>query len=112
MSDLDAEVSRLRRELAEARMERDILKKPRALPKRRCPVCAQNELVHHRRYEMREQAKREITEHIGILYNRQRRHSRRGNLSPAAIRNSFTGSNRQRNAATHGAHYCRPTSTE
>jgi len=35
--------------------------------------CAQNDLVHHRRYEMREQAKCEITEHIEILYNRQRR---------------------------------------
>jgi putative transposase len=35
-----------------------------------------NELVHHRRYESREQARREITEYIEIFYNRQRRHSR------------------------------------
>jgi transposase InsO family protein len=44
-----------------------------------------NELVHHQRYETREQAQREITEYIEIFYNRQRRHSRLGNLSPAAF---------------------------
>lgn len=43
------------------------------------------ELVHHRRYETRGQARREITEYIEIVYNRQRRHSRLGNLSPAAF---------------------------
>ncbi len=43
-----------------------------------------NELVHHRRYDTREQARREITEYIEIFYNRQRRHSRLGNCSPAA----------------------------
>jgi putative transposase len=44
-----------------------------------------NELVHHRRYETREQARREISEYIEIFYNRQRRHSRLGNCSPAAF---------------------------
>jgi putative transposase len=44
-----------------------------------------NELVHHRRYATREQARREITEYIEIFYNRQRRHSRLGNYSPAAF---------------------------
>ena len=44
-----------------------------------------NELVHHRRYETREQARREIAEYIEIFYNRQRRHSRLGNRSPAAF---------------------------
>ena len=44
-----------------------------------------NELVHHRRYDTREQARREITEYIEIFYNRQRRHSRLGNRSPAAF---------------------------
>jgi len=44
-----------------------------------------NELVHHRRYDTREQARREITEYIEIFYNRQRRHSRLGNCSPAAF---------------------------
>src|SRR3990172_7102923 len=48
-----------------------------------------NELVHHRRYETREQATREITEYIEIFYNRQRRHSRLGNLSPAAFTQQF-----------------------
>jgi transposase InsO family protein len=44
-----------------------------------------NELVHHRRYETREQARREITEYIELFYHRQRRHSRLGNRSPAAF---------------------------
>ena len=44
-----------------------------------------NELVHHRRYETREQARREITEYIELFYNRQRRHSRLGNRSPAVF---------------------------
>ena len=44
-----------------------------------------NELVHHRRYETRAQARREITEYIELFYNRQRRHSRLGNRSPAAF---------------------------
>ena len=46
-----------------------------------------NELVHHRRYETHEQARREISEYIEIFYNRnrQRRHSRLGNRSPAAF---------------------------
>ena len=48
-----------------------------------------NELVHHRRYETREQARREITEYIDIFYNRQRRHSKLGNLSPAAFTQRF-----------------------
>ena len=44
-----------------------------------------NGLVHHRRYATREQVRREITEDIEIFYNRQRRHSRLGNYSPAAF---------------------------
>ncbi len=43
-----------------------------------------NELVHHRRDETREQARREISEYIESFYNRQRRHSRLGNRSPVA----------------------------
>jgi len=34
-----------------------------------------NELVHHRRYATREQARREITEYIELFDNRQRRHA-------------------------------------
>lgn len=43
------------------------------------------ELVHHQRYETRAQATREITEYIEIFYNRQRRHSKLGNLAPAVF---------------------------
>ena len=42
-----------------------------------------NELVHHERYETRAQAEASIREYIEIFYNRQRRHSSLGNLSPA-----------------------------
>jgi transposase InsO family protein len=55
-----------------------------------------NELVHHRRYTTREQARREITEYIELFYNRQRRHSRLGNRSPAAFAQQWA---RQQSAA-------------
>ena len=42
-----------------------------------------NELVHHRRDETRAQAHREISESIELCHNRQRRHARLGNRSPA-----------------------------
>jgi len=48
-----------------------------------------NELVHHSRYKTREQAIREITEHIEVFYNRQRRQERLGYLSPAAYERQF-----------------------
>ena len=44
------------------------------------------ELVHHRRYESRTRAIREITEYIEIFYNRQRQHTRIGNLPPRGVR--------------------------
>ena len=44
-----------------------------------------NELVPHRRFETREQARREISEYIELFYTRQRRHSRLGNRSPVAF---------------------------
>jgi len=43
-----------------------------------------SELIHHRRYKTRQEAIREITEHIEVFYNRQRRQRRLGYLSPAA----------------------------
>ncbi len=49
-----------------------------------------NELVHHRRYETRAEAVREITEYIDMFYNRQRRQARLGYLSPAAYTQRFT----------------------
>lgn len=42
-----------------------------------------NELLNHTQYKTRQQTQDEITEHIEIFYNRQRRHSRLGNVSPA-----------------------------
>jgi len=48
-----------------------------------------NELVHHSRYKTREQAIREITEHIEVFYNRQRRQERLGYLSPALYERQF-----------------------
>lgn len=43
------------------------------------------ELVHQRRYETRAEAEASIREYIEIFYNRQRRHSRLGNLAPAVF---------------------------
>lgn len=40
------------------------------------------ELVHHRRFQTRQQAKTEIFEYLEGFYNRQRRHSTLGYLSP------------------------------
>ncbi|MCA1607083.1 MAG: IS3 family transposase [Acidobacteria bacterium] len=54
------------------------------------------ELVHHRRYQTRAEAMYEISEYIGIFYNRQRRQARLGYLSPAAYTQQFT---RQQQAA-------------
>src|ERR1035437_10258843 len=45
-----------------------------------------NELVHHRRFVSREQAKQEITEYIKIFYNRIRKQERLDFLSPVAFR--------------------------
>jgi transposase InsO family protein len=54
------------------------------------------ELVHHRRYQTRAEAEREISEYIDLFYNRQRRQARLGYLSPAAYTQLFT---RQQRAA-------------
>lgn len=48
-----------------------------------------NELIYHRRYATREQARREIAEYIDMFYNRQRRQARLGYLSPAAFRQQY-----------------------
>ena len=48
------------------------------------------ELVHHRRYQTRAEAMYEISEYIGIFYNRQRRQARLGYLSPAAYTQQFS----------------------
>jgi transposase InsO family protein len=49
-----------------------------------------NELVHHRRYATRAEAKASIREYIEIFYNRQRRHSRLGYLAPAVFAKNFS----------------------
>jgi len=41
------------------------------------------ELVHHRRYQTRAEAKQEIFEYIEVLYNRQRLHSTIGYQTPS-----------------------------
>jgi putative transposase len=48
-----------------------------------------SELVHHRRYATRQQAKQDITEYIEIFYNRQRRQKRLGFLSPVAYERKY-----------------------
>jgi len=48
-----------------------------------------SELIHHRRYTTRQEAIREITEHIEVFYNRQRRQRRLGYLSPAAYERHY-----------------------
>jgi transposase InsO family protein len=55
-----------------------------------------NEWVHHHRYASRDQAIASIREFIEIFYNRQRRHSRLGNLAPAVFARKFS---KQREAA-------------
>ena len=49
-----------------------------------------NGMVHHQRFETRAQAESAIREYIGIFCNRQRRHSRTGDLAPAVFAPSFT----------------------
>ena len=41
------------------------------------------ELVHHENYQTRTQAVQSIFEYIEVFYNRQRRHSTLGYLTPA-----------------------------
>ncbi len=48
-----------------------------------------NALVHHQQYLTRDQARNEISEYIALFYNRQRRHSRIGYLSPALFVKQF-----------------------
>jgi transposase InsO family protein len=48
------------------------------------------ELVYHRRYSSRVEAEASIREYIEIFYNRQRRHSRLGNLSLAVFAQNFS----------------------
>ena len=48
-----------------------------------------NEVIHHQRYATRANAEAAIREYIDIFYNRQRRHSRLGNVSAAMFVEKF-----------------------
>ena len=54
------------------------------------------ELVHHRRYRSRQEARRDIFEYIEVFYNRQRLHSSLGYMSPAEFERQWV---EQRQAA-------------
>ena len=47
------------------------------------------ELLHHCRFVTRAEAESAIREYIEIFYNRQRRHSRLGNLAPAEFARQY-----------------------
>ena len=49
------------------------------------------ELVHHRNYQTRDAARRDIFEYIEVFYNRQRLHSGVGYRTPAEARASMEG---------------------
>ncbi len=49
------------------------------------------ELVHHRRYLTRDEARQDIFEWIEVFYNRQRRHSTLGYRSPAEVERMAKG---------------------
>jgi len=48
-----------------------------------------NEMIHHQRYATRANAEASIKEYIEIFYNRQRRHSSLGYVSPASFAENF-----------------------
>lgn len=48
-----------------------------------------SELIHHRRYKTRQEAIRELTEHIEVFYNRQRRQAKLGYVSPTVYERQF-----------------------
>jgi integrase-like protein len=88
-----AELARLKRELARVTEERDILKKAAAYFARESRWDAplfrltnartlKNELIHHRTYQGRDEASREIFAFIEGFYNRQRLHQSLAYLSP------------------------------
>jgi len=58
-------------------------------PMESCWGSLKTELVHHRDFATREQAKQEITEYIEIFYNRMRKQARLGYLSPAGFTQQY-----------------------
>lgn len=49
------------------------------------------ELIHHRKYRTRDEARRDIFEYIEVFYNRERLHSSLGYLSPVAFEAAMSG---------------------
>jgi putative transposase len=49
-----------------------------------------NELIHQKQYLTRQDAYNEIVEYVEIFYNRIRRHSSLGNISPAQALKEFS----------------------
>ena len=47
------------------------------------------ELVHHEHYATREQARQSIFEYVEVFYNRRRRHSAIGYVSPDQFEAAF-----------------------
>ena len=58
-------------------------------PMESCWGSLKNELVHHKRYATRADARDYITEYIEVFYNRQRRHSRLNDVAPVAFYKQF-----------------------
>ena len=49
-----------------------------------------NELIHQTQYESRVRARGEIVEYIKIFYNRMRRHTKLGNITPVEAFSNYT----------------------
>lgn len=58
-------------------------------PMESCWGSLKTELIHHRRFATREQARQEVTEYIEIFYNRVRIQARLGYLSPVAFNQKY-----------------------
>jgi len=54
-----------------------------------CWGSLKTEVIHHRRFASRQQAKQEIIEYIEIVFNRVPKQARLGYLSPAAFTQQY-----------------------
>lgn len=58
------------------------------------------ELINHKKYRTRSEAIRDIKEYIEIFYNKQRRHSKLGNVSPDKYLKNYYNNNFQENRSS------------